>query len=336
MRKDVVVNILGSIPKLELHLHLEGAAPPKLVRRLGEDQDIDLTGLFKSDGSYNSSDFSTFLQSYEQMSKVFARPESYKALVEEVLTECANHGVIYTEIFLSPTSLGYDAGEWAEMLAAIEAGADAAEARHGIICRFIPVCIRHHGPEKALEGVKVMLASARGRMTGFGMAGDERVYQPRDFKPAFDCMSEAGFELTCHAGEWGGAESVRATLDALNVSRIGHGVRSAEDPELMQRIAAEGVTLEICPGSNVALGVYPSWHAHSIEVLRSAGCRVTVSTDDPPFFHTTMTHEYKMLSKVFGYGQKEFEEFAANAVDAAFCDNETKGRIRAALNRRME
>ncbi|MGB0507087.1 MAG: adenosine deaminase family protein, partial [Pikeienuella sp.] len=170
-----------------------------------------------------------------------------------------------------------------------------------------------------------------GRMTGFGMAGDERVYAPKDFLPAFDCMREAGFQLTCHAGEWGGADSVRAALDDLDVERIGHGVRGAEDPDLMRRLAAEGITLEVCPGSNVALGVYPDWNAHSIDVLRNAGCRVTVSTDDPPFFHTTMNHEYEMLSKMFGYGKEDFDDFAYNAVSAAFCDDETKSKLSARI-----
>ncbi|MGB0505739.1 MAG: adenosine deaminase, partial [Pikeienuella sp.] len=153
------MSFFAELPKLELHLHLEGAAPPELVQRLGAEQGIDLAGLFRSDGQYNSSDFTTFLRSYEQVSKVFVTPESYQALTEAVLAECAANGVIYAEIFLSPTSLGYDVGQWREMLAAIEAGADAAEERFGIICRFIPVCIRHHGPEKALEGAKVMLAA---------------------------------------------------------------------------------------------------------------------------------------------------------------------------------
>lgn len=333
--KGAVLNQFDKIPKLELHLHLEGAAPPALVQELGAKAGIDLDGLFDQDGGYNSSDFSTFLRSYEQMSKVFATPENYQALTEAVLAECASHGVIYAEIFLSPTSLGYDAGAWAEMLAAIEAGADAAEARFGVISRFIPVCIRHHGPEKALESVAAMLAAPRGRMVGFGMAGDERVLQPKDFATAFAQMKEAGFRLTCHAGEWGGADSVRATLDDLQPERIGHGVRSAEDVDLMRRIAEEGVTLEVCPGSNVALGVYPTWESHSIDVLRSHGCKVTVSTDDPPFFHTTMSHEYEMLAKTFGYGEVQFQEFAANALEAAFCDDDVKGRLSRDMGRRV-
>ncbi|MGB0927864.1 MAG: adenosine deaminase [Pikeienuella sp.] len=324
-----------AFPKVELHLHLEGAAPPALVRELGAAEGVPLDGLFDAEGRYNSSDFTTFLAAYETMSRVFKRPATYQALTQAVLAECAANGVIYAEIFLSPKSLGYDAGEWVEMLAAIEAGADAAEAEHGIIARFIPVVIRHHGPEKALEGVKTMLRAPRGRMAGFGIAGDERIYQPKDFAPAFEQMAEAGFRLTAHAGEWGGPDSVRAALDDLKVERIGHGVRAAEDQALMQRIAGERVLLEVCPGSNVALGVYPSLAAHSIDVLRQAGVRLTVSTDDPPFFHTTMTDEYEQLSRAFGYDETVYAEFARTGVQAAFCDETTRATLTERLDRML-
>ncbi len=320
-----------TFPKIELHCHLEGAAPPDLVRQMGATQGIDLTGLFNAEGGYNSSDFTTFLAAYERMAKVFARPESYRDLTEAVLAEQARHGVIYSEIFLSPTSLGYDAAQWDDMLAAIEEGADAAEAAHGIICRFIPVIIRHHGPEKAAEAAAVMCKAKRGRMTGFGMAGDERLFACADFADVFAAMKEAGFRLTAHAGEWGGPESVRDALDLLHVERIGHGVRASEDPALVARLAAERIVLEVCPGSNVALGIYPDLAAHPVKALCDAGCAVTISTDDPPFFHTTMTREYQALAATFGMGVDRFAAFAETALQAAFCDDETRSGLRRAL-----
>lgn len=318
-------------PKVELHVHLEGAAPPAFVKKMGAEQGIDLTGLFDENGAYASNDFTSFLKAYETMSKVFVHPESYRALTEAVLAEQASQGVIYTEIFLSPTSLGYDEAEWDVMLAAIEEGAAAAEARHGIVCRFIPVIIRHHGPEKALEGVKVMLRANRGRMRGFGMAGDERRNRVADFVRPFEMMAEAGFRLTAHAGEFGGAESVRDALDLLHVERIGHGVRAIEDPALVERLAAEEITLEVCPGSNVALGVYPDITAHPIARLRDAGCAVTVSTDDPPFFHTTMDAEYAALHGAFGFRASDFRAMNETAIASAFCEDELKADLSARL-----
>lgn len=324
-----------AFPKLELHAHLEGAAPPDLVRRLGAAKGVDLGGLFDAAGAYNSSDFTSFLAAYERMSEVFATPEDYRALTEAVLAAQAAEGVIYSEIFLSPTSLGYDPAAWADNLAGIEAGADAAEAQDGIVCRFIPVVIRHHGPEKARMGARAILAAPRGRMTGFGMAGDERVHAPADFAAAFAEMAEAGFRLTAHAGEWGGPESVAAALDDLKAERVGHGVRAAEDGELVRRLAAEAICLETCPGSNVALGVYPSLADHPIEALRRAGCAVIVSTDDPPFFHTTMSGEYAALAATFGQGRAAFEGCARTALAASFCDGETKARVAGRLEERL-
>lgn len=329
------VSEFRAFPKLELHLHLEGAAPPGLVRELGAAKRIALDGLFDGQGRYASSDFTSFLAAYERMSKVFGGPDDYRALAEAVLAEQAANGVIYSEIFLSPTSLGYDAGEWRDILAGIEAGAEAAEAAHGIVCRFIPVVIRHHGPELAAQAAAAILAAPRGRMAGFGMAGDERVHAPADFARVFAGMAEAGFRLTCHAGEWGGPDSVRAALDDLKVERLGHGVRAAEDAELVRRLAAEGVCLEACPGSNVALGVYPTLAAHPVEALRRAGCAVTISTDDPPFFHTTMTAEFEGLAAAFGQGREAFEGYARTALGAAFCDDATRATVGARLERRL-
>ncbi|MEX2518047.1 MAG: adenosine deaminase [Paracoccaceae bacterium] len=321
-----------AIPKIELHIHLEGAAPPALVRDLAAEQNIHLEGLFDAAGEYASSDFTSFLAAYEEMSKVFAEPASYRALTEAVLEEQAANGVIYTEIFLSPPSLNFDEPAWRDMLAAAEAGADAAEAKHGIACRFIPVIIRHHGPEKARESVEVMLRAPRGRMRGFGMAGDEREFHPRDFARPFAMMREAGFRLTAHAGEFEGPESIRAALDHLHVERLGHGVRAIEDPALVARLVLQQIPLELCPGSNVALGVYPNLAAHPIMQLRGAGCVITVSTDDPPFFHNSMADEYASLSAVHGFAADDFAKLARAALDAAFCEPELRVKLAQSLD----
>ena len=169
---------------------------------------------------------------------------------------------------------------------------------------------------------------------GFGIAGDEQAGKPKDFAWSFDCAREAGLRLTAHAGEWGGPESVRDALDDLGVERIGHGVRAIEDLALVDRLAEDGIVLEVCPGSNVALGVYPDWRAHPIEKLRSRGVKVTVSTDDPPFFHTTMSHEFDRLADAFGWDEGEFDALNRGALDAAFCDEATRDRIAKILEAR--
>lgn len=166
------------------------------------------------------------------------------------------------------------------------------------------------------------------------MAGAEMVGRPGDFAWAFDAAREAGLRLTCHAGEWGGPDMVEDTLRDLKVERIGHGIAAAQDRALMERLAEDGVTLEVCPGSNVFLGAAKSWKEHPIAKLREAGVPVTVSTDDPPFFHTTMTREYEGLEKTFGWGEEDFAAVNAVALDAAFCDAETKRAVAKKLERR--
>ncbi len=320
-------------PKIELHLHLEGGAPPAFIRQLAFEKKLDISNIFTPDGGYDYRDFWHFLEVYEAATSTLTGPEDFKRLTRAVLDESAAHGVIYTEAFLSPDFCGgRDVGAWKEYLHAIQEAADEAETAHGIMMRGIVTPIRHFGPDVARETAICAQETAGDFVTGFGIGGDEKAGLLSDFAYAFDMAREAGLRMTAHAGEWCGPQEVRAAIDHLKVERIGHGVRSIEDPALVEYLAASGIVLEVCPGSNVFLGAYPSLEAHPIEKLRDAGVNVTVSTDDPPFFHTTMTKEYEDLAQVFGWGQDDFAALNQTALDAAFCDEKT----RAALRTRME
>lgn len=312
---------MRALPKVELHLHLEGAAPPDFVRRLAAEKGRDLSGLFRPDGSYAWSDFADFLARYERACSVLQTPEDYRRLTEAVLARSAADGVVYTEIFVAPDLLP----DWAECLAAIREGAAAVP---GIELGLIAIAIRHFGTERAEAAARL---AARGGVEGFGMAGEERHGTVADYARAFAIAGDAGLGLTVHAGEMAGASSVRAALDALPVTRIGHGVRAAEDPDLVRRLAEEGVVLEVCPGSNLALGLYPSLDRHPIAALRAAGVAVTVSTDDPPWWHTDMVAEYRGLAAAFGWTPADFRAINETALAAAFCDAATRGRIRERL-----
>ena len=319
---------MKDLPKVELHLHLEGAAPPAFIRGLAAEKSEDLSGIFDERGAYKSSDFRDFLRVYEAATSVLRTPEDYGRLTLAVLEESAASGVVYSEVFLSPDFCGgRDVAAWREYLAAIREAAEVAEAKDGIVLRGIVTCIRHFGPEKARESALCAAETAGDWLVGFGMAGDESVGEPADFAWSFDCAREAGLRLTAHAGEWGGPDSVRNALDELGVERIGHGVRAVEDEALIERLAENGVVLEICPGSNVALGVYPDWRAHPIARLRDRDVAVTVSTDDPPFFHTSMTNEYERLADAFGWEEGDFGDIARASAEAAFCDPATKENV---------
>ncbi len=318
---------MKSIAKIELHLHLEGAAPPAFIRSLAAEKHIDINRIFDADGAYSYRDFNDFLRVYEAAASVLTTAGDYARLVHEVLAQAAEQGAIYAELFISPEFCGgADLPAWRDYLAAMEEGAGAAR-QDGIDSRAIVTAIRHFGPERAKRSALCAAETSGGWVTGFGMGGAEDVGKLPDFAWSFDCAREAGLGLTAHAGEWGGPDSVREAL-TLDLTRIGHGIGAAQDRDLMRDLARREITLEVCPGSNLALGIVPDWRAHPIAPLLDAGVRITVSTDDPPFFHTTLAHEYQMLADAFRWAEAEFRQMNLWAVDAAFCDGDTKARLR--------
>ncbi|CUJ09989.1 adenosine deaminase [Cognatishimia activa] len=325
---------VADLPKVELHLHHEGAAPPAFVRQLAFEKKMDISKVFNAEGGYAFQDFVHFLSVYEAATSVLKTPEDYARLTRAVLEESAENGVVYTESFISPDFCGGgDVAAWKDYLAAIKEAADQAETDFGIILRGVVTCVRHFGPEKAKASALCAAETAGDWVVGFGMGGDEGQGHQGDFAYAFDMAREAKLQLTTHAGEFGGPSSVREAIDDLNVSRIGHGVRAIEDRALIEEIVARQITLEVCPGSNVVLGLYPNFESHPIKRLRDVGVKVTVSTDDPPFFATTMRREYEMLHQAFGWDADDFAELNTTAAHAAFCDDETRQRVLKKLER---
>tara|TARA_R100000322_G_scaffold167633_1_gene135869 strand:+ start:16007 stop:17014 length:1008 start_codon:yes stop_codon:yes gene_type:complete len=327
---EELTDAIAKLPKVELHHHIEGAAQPELVRRMAQEKGLNLSNIFDGSGAYKYADFLQFLDVYEQAVRPFQTPEDYARLTRSNLEEAAAHGVVYLETFVSPAFCGGgDVAAWKEYIHAIR---EAAAAVPGIDMRVIVTPVRHFGPDPAKAAAACAQDTAGDFVTGFGIGGDENAGHLSDFTYAFDAAREAGLGLTAHAGEWGGPQSVRDAIDHLKVTRIGHGVRAIEDAKLVEYLAASGIVLEVCPQSNVALGVYPSTRAHPIAKLRAAGVRVTVSTDDPPFFHTTMTREYEELARAFDWGVDDFRALGKTAAEAAFCDEDT----RAALSEKLE
>lgn len=313
--------------KIELHLHLEGAAPAEFIRSLAAEKHADIGGIFSESGGYAYSNFNEFLQVYEAASSVLTTPSDFARLLCEVLERSAENGVIYSEFFVSPEFCGGgDLAAWRDYLAALTESADQMR-KQGIDSRGIVTCIRHFGPERARASAICAAETAGGWITGFGMGGAEVFGDATDFAWSFDCAREAGLGLTCHAGEWRGPESVRQAL-ALGVSRIGHGVRAAEDQALLRELAERGTVLEVCPGSNIALGLYPDWASHPVQRIADAGVKVTVSTDDPPFFHTNLRREYDKIADAFGWTESEFRQINLWAAEAAFCDAATHDKLR--------
>lgn len=312
------------IPKAEIHCHLEGSIPPSLALELAKRNGLALPpNLLDARGHYAWTNFWSFLEAYDRVCTALKAPRDFRDVIYTYLAGAAREGAVYVEMFCSPerpAALGISYAHWLEALAQ---GIDDARREFGIEGRIIIICIRHLGPERAEAMVRAMLVEPHPYVVGFGMGGDEARFAPADFAPAYRLAHEHGYGCTVHAGEVVGPESVWAAIRDLPVTRIGHGVRSADDPALMEELARRGIVLEVCPGSNVALGLYPDRASHPLHRLIDAGVRVTLNSDDPPFFHTTLGTEYDLA----GLDETRLRGIARTTIEASFADEATKRRL---------
>jgi adenosine deaminase len=318
----------ASLPKAELHLHLEGALTPDLVRLFAARNAIDLKpGLFDAEDRYVWSDFPEFLASFDKASAAIRTKQDYSDLTRNYLVEQARAGALYVEIFCSSSHAAMQGLSFDDHLTAVVDGIDRAERDCGIIGRIIMTCVRHLGPEMAVDVACDTVARKHPYVVGFGMGGNESMFSQKDFYPAFRVAADAGLGCTTHAGEVQGPQSVWDAINDLPVTRIGHGVRSIEDPELVVTLAKRGIVLEVCPGSNIALSVFPDYDSHPLVKLHEVGVKVTLGSDDPPFFHTSLAEEYQRAHDLFGFDEQGLCAITRTALEAAFVDRETKAAL---------
>jgi adenosine deaminase len=319
------------VPMAELHCHIEGAAAPDLVIAQARKYGVPVEPFIR-DGAFVGGDFAGFLAAYDFAAGLFRTEEDYAKLAEHHLSGLARDGAIYCELFISPDHAARAGLSPAAYARALGAGIERANAKTGIEARMVVTGVRHFGVESVEAAARFAARCGHPLVTGFGMAGDERFGDAEDYVRAFEIAREAGLGLTVHAGEMAGWESVAAALDHLRPARIGHGVRAIENPDLVKRIAGEGVVLEVCPGSNIALKVFSSFAAHPFPALRAAGCRLTLNSDDPPHFNTSLKREYELAEKHFGLSRRDLAAITRTALEAAFVD----ARTRKALMQRLD
>ena len=317
----------AGVPKAELHVHLEGTARPELIRRIAARNHVALpAGLFADEDTFAWRDFLDFLATYDLAASVIRTAQDYRDITFEYLEACAAEGAIYVELTASADHAAAVGLSDEEHLAGLAQGIDDARAQTGIEGRIVMSCVRHFGPEKAREVARRTVEAPHPYVTGFGMGGDEAGFPPGDFAAAFATAREAGLGLTVHAGEWAGPDSVRGAL-ALGASRIGHGVRASEDPELVRELADRGTVLEVCPTSNVALGLYAGYAEHPLPALRAAGVPVTLGSDDPPYWDASIGGEYAVAAERFGLDDEALREITRTALRAAFVEEEVRQRL---------
>ncbi|HET9094778.1 MAG TPA: adenosine deaminase [Solirubrobacteraceae bacterium] len=307
------------IATAELHVHLEGTAPPELIGRIARRNGVELpAGMLAADGRFHYTNFLHFLDTYDLAASVIRTAEDYRDITYEYLASVAEDGGIYVELTASPDHAALVGLSDSEHYAGIAAGIDDARREHGIEARVLLSGVRNFGAEAVLRVARHAAQRPHPYVVGFALAGDERV-APGQFAEAFAIAADAGLGCTVHAGEWQGPESIREALQ-LPVTRLDHGVRAIEDPALVRELAERRITLNTCPTSNVVLGVFASYADHPLPHLRAAGVRVTLGSDDPPYFGATLGGEYEVCREHFGWDDQHLREVTVAALEAAFCE----------------
>lgn len=323
-----------AVKKVELHTHLEGTIRPELALALAKQNQLSLRDdLINDDGkTYQWHDFLSFLDAYEEASKVIKRPDDYYAITYDYLKCCAEEGLIYVEMMYSPEHAERASNiPSKEHVAAIEKAIDDAFDKHQITGRIISTAVRHYGVE-ACEAVARRAHSEPSKYTvGFGLGGDELGFPPAQFKKTYEIAKDAGLGLTAHAGEWSGPEGIIEALDNLQITRLGHGVRAIESDDLIKRLVDDNIHLELCPTSNIALGVYPSFNEHPFKRYFELGVNLSLNSDDPPFFNCTAGGEYNLASSEFGLSDDDLNQVSHMAIEASFADSDTKARLKTQL-----
>jgi adenosine deaminase len=325
------------MPKVELHVHLEGAMRPAILLELARRNHIDLPardepGLKRW---FRFQDFEQFVKIYLTCSAALLNPEDFELLVLDFLAEQAYQKVAYCEAHFTigtHVAAGRDGEEIREALAAAIA---EGERRYGVVLRLIPDIVRNVGPALADVTLEWALAGREKGVVALGLSGSESRFASEPFRPHFRAAEAAGLHRVAHAGEHAGPASIRAVLEDCHPERIGHGVRAIEDPELVAELAERRIPLEVCPSSNVALKVFPSLAAHSFDRLKKSGVPVSVNTDDPAFFGTNLTREYLHLHQTFGYGPPELAGLSLAALRQSFLPEERKAALEGEFRERF-
>jgi adenosine deaminase len=317
------------MPKIELHVHLEGAIEAATVWEMSRRNGVPLpaASLAEWQTFFEFRDFSHFLDVYTASVYCIQTPQDFATMTERFLEKQAAMNVHYTEAFLSASffvhRLPLD-----ELIDALQAGVEAGESKYGSRMRFIPDISRHE-PESAWPVLDFVLKGwQRGLFLGLGLGGPEKGYPPGLYEEVYAEARRQGLHVVAHAGETAGPESIWGALHGLQAERIGHGVRAVEDPALLDALQDSRIPLEVSPVSNYRLKVVPADRPHPIRQLVDHGLLVTVNSDDPSMFATDLNHEFHLLARQ-GFSWDELWQLNLNAIEASFLPEEEKKACRA-------
>ena len=327
-------DFIASLPKAELHVHHVGSASPRIVSELAARH----PGTVPSDPDelrrfFEFRDFAHFIEVYLAVVDLIRTPEDIRYLTHEVGREMAmGQGLRYAELTCTPfTSVRPDADDLGMPIEAyteaIEDARVAVERDFGLVLRWIYDIPGEAGVPSADATLDYALSHRPDALVGFGLGGPEIGVGRAQFEPHFRAARAAGLRSVPHAGETTGPATVWESLRLLGAERIGHGTSSAQDPELLAHLADAGIPLEVCPSSNIATRAVPTLEEHPIRAFRDAGVTITVNSDDPPMFGTSLNREYEIAADLLDLDEAGVAELARTAVRSSFAEDDVKARI---------
>jgi len=317
--------LIRALPKAELHVHIEGTFEPELMFEIAQRNQIDIP--YKSveevRQAYNFHNLQSFLDIYYAGANVLIHEQDFYDLAWAYFKKCAEDHVVHTEIFFDPQTHADRGIAFETVLNGLQRACNDAKAKLGISSYLIMCFLRHLSEEAALKTLEQALPY-KNQIIAVGLDSSEVGHPPAKFTRVFAKAREAGFLVVAHAGEEGPPEYVWEALDLLKVNRIDHGVRSEEDPVLMQRLIQEKMPLTVCPLSNLKLCVVDDMQQHNIHRLLQQGVKVTVNSDDPSYFGGYMNDNFFAIQKALNLSEAELKQLAINSFEAAFIDNTEK------------
>ncbi|MCI0521682.1 MAG: adenosine deaminase [Chloroflexi bacterium] len=309
-------DFIRSLPKAELHLHLEGAIAPETVvelsRRHGPELDLGAARRI-----YEYQDFASFLWAFKAVTEYLRAPEDYELITYRLMERLRAENVLHAEVYVAVGVILWRGFEFAPIFEGLERGRQRGERDFGVSLLWIFDATRHFGPAAAKTVVDHALRFRERGVVGFGIGGDERRAAPELFRNVYAYAAEHGLRLTAHAGETAGPESIWGALN-LKAERLGHALTAAQDDELMAELVERQVPLEICVTSNLRTRSCPALQEHPVRRYFDLGAMVTLNSDDPAMFHTTLAAEYQLVQQAFGFTDEHLRELARNSFEASF------------------
>jgi len=318
---DFPTEFVRSMPKAELHVHLEGTVDPATMLELSDRHGVvppaaDEEGIrqwLRFDG------FPSFLERYFFVCGLLRDPEDFAFIAEAYLRSAHSQGAVHVEFHVSSSYHIIERNaDWAEILGGVVAGCERAETDLGISSLLIPDLSPHLGAEAAERALDVVLQNPHRRVIGLGMGGPYDNWLTDDFGSVFDRAREAGLHTVSHAGEHGDAWEVRHALEVFGAERIQHGIGAVGDPEVLAQLVDSGIACDVCPGSNVALAAVPDLAHHPLPQMLDAGIVVTLGSDDPPLFATSLLDEYANAWALCDLADTDMVDLARNSVSRSF------------------